>query len=30
MKNENSKKGMGMMEDMMQNMTKGMGGMPDM
>lgn len=29
MKNENSKMGMGMMEDMMQNMMERMGGMPE-
>jgi hypothetical protein len=30
MKNENVKMGMGMMEDMMQSMMKGAGGMPEM
>lgn len=30
MKHENSKMGMGMMEDMMQSMMKGAGSMPEM
>lgn len=30
MKNDNAKMGMGMMEDMMQSMMKGAGGMPEM
>jgi hypothetical protein len=30
MKNENTKMGMGMMEDMMQSMMKGAGSMPEM